>query len=320
MALEPSPAAPEPRHTGEAGIALVTVLWFVALMSALAVAMVGLGRDTALVSRHAVQAIEARAAMTSAVELAAAALGQGRWAVSGPLEWRQDRFLVRVAAEPESAKIDLNAASDDVLEALAAVATAALGQNDRAGLALGHAILDWRDPPGGRRLAGATADDYARAGLIGRPRHGPFQHIAELRSVLGMDQALFALIEPAVTVHHGLAEPDGLPVPPLVQAVLDRARGLGGAVESALDSAGQGLDDSPDGGATPVFVTDPRGLYTLDIEIVHEDGPSFRQRTVIWLAPSQGGRQHAVLENRSGLLPASGPTTTQLGEVPWPGR
>ena len=320
MALEPAPAPDQQPHAAEAGIALVTVLWFVALMSALAVGMVGLGRDTALASRHAVLAIEARVATTSAVELAAAALGEGRWPAAGPLEWRQGRFLARVVVEPESAKIDLNAASDEVIEALAAVATAALGQGPQAGLALGHAILDWRDPPGTRRLAGATADDYASAGRIGRPRHGPFQHTAELRSVLGMDQALFALIEPAVTVHHGQATPDGQPLPPLVQATLDRARGLGGAVESALDSAGQGLEDSPDGGATPVFVGDPRGLYTLDIEIVHEDGPSFRQQTVIWLDPPRGDRHHAVLENRSGLLPAGALAPTSLGEVPWPGR
>jgi general secretion pathway protein K len=317
MTVEPSPGRAQAAGAAEAGIALVTVLWFVAFMSALAVAMVGLGRDTALTSRHAVQSIEARAAMTSAVELAAAALGQGRWPIAGPLEWRAGAYRVRVGVVPESAKIDLNAASDELIEALAAVVTAALGENAQAGLALGHAILDWRDPAGTRRLAGATADDYARAGRIGRPRHGPFRHTAELRSVLGMDQARFALMEGALTVHHGQSEPDGQPLPPLVQAALDRARGLAPAVERALDSPGQALDGSAAGGAVPVFVGDPRGLYTLDIDIVHEDGPSFRQATVIWIDPPTGNRRHAVLENRSGLLPASaGP----VDEVRWLGR
>lgn len=317
MAVEPEARPPAQGGTAEAGIALVTVLWFVAAMSALAVAMVGLGRDTALTSRHAVHAVEARAAMAGAVELAAAALQQDQWPVSGPLLWRQGALEVRVTAEPESAKIDLNASSDELIEALAAVTVAGLGRSAEDGLALGHAILDWRDPPGPRRLSGATAEDYARAGRIGRPRHGPFRHVAELRSVLGMDQALFARMEAAVTVHHGQAEPEGQNLPPLVQATIDRARGLGSSAESALDSPGQTLEGSADAGTTPGFVTDPRGLYTLDIEIVHEDGPSFRQATVIWTDPPTGSRRFAVLENRSGLLPASaGP----LSEVAWPGR
>ncbi len=136
-----------------ARIALVTVLWFVALMSALAVAMVGLGRDTALASRHAAQVIEARALMTSAVELAVSARRRDRWSSAGPLDWRQGLYDGRVAARPESAKIDLNAASDDVIEAPAATAAAALGRSEDAGLALGRTILDWHDPAGslGRR-------------------------------------------------------------------------------------------------------------------------------------------------------------------------
>lgn len=141
-----------------------------------------------------------------------------------------------------------------------------------------------------------------------------------LRSVLGMDAALFAVLADAVTVHHRLAEPDGRPLPPLVEAGLDRARGLDTAVESTLDSPGQRLDEREDGATPPAFLSDPRGRYTLDIEIVHENGPSFRQRTVIWIDPPLGDRACAVLENRSGPLPAAALTETQPGEVPWPGR
>jgi len=298
----------------DAGIALVAVLWFVAMLSALAVAMVGHGRETALSSRYAVHAIEARAAMQSAVALAAAALGEGRWPAARPATWRQGALRIEVEAVPESAKIDLNAASDELIEALTGVAAAKLGRSADEALALAHAILDWRDPPGSRRLAGATADDYARAGRIGRPRHGAFRHVAELRSVLGMDAALFALLVDAVTVHHGLAEPDGQPLPPLVRAALDRVGGLGVDPESAFASAGQPVDE---GGAAPVFVTDPRGLYSLDIEIVHEDGPVFRQATVIWIAPPFGNRAHVVLASRPGLLPQAAGSS---GEVTWPGR
>lgn len=317
MTAEPAAGTPRLDGGGEAGIALVAVLWFVAMTSALAVAMIGLGRDTALTSRHTIHAIEARAAAGSAVELAAASLEQGRWPTAGPLAWRQGAFLVEVTAVPETAKIDLNAAGDELIEALAAVASAALGRGGDEALSVAHAILDWRDPAGTRRLAGATADDYARTGRIGRPRHGPFRHVAELRSVLGMDEALFATMADAVTVHHGLALPEGRPLPPMVRAALDHVRGLGRGAESALDSTAQELEGSDESGATPGFVTDPRGLYSLDIELVHEDGPGFRRTMVIWMSPPFGNRRYVVLETRSGLLPT---TTASMGEVAWPGR
>ena len=54
----------------DAGVALLTVLWFVAAMSALAITLVSISRDTAYVTRNAVRAIEARAALQGAVEIA----------------------------------------------------------------------------------------------------------------------------------------------------------------------------------------------------------------------------------------------------------
>jgi len=138
-----------------------------------------------------------------------------------------------------------------------------------------------------------------------------------LTAPTSLDEALFALMAEAATVHHGQDEPAEPIRSSLVRAALDRSRGLGSAPESALDSTVQQLDDGPDADAALGFASDPRGLYTLDIEILHEDGPSFRQATVIWIDSPLGNRRHAVLENRSGLLPATG---LSMGEVAWPDR
>jgi general secretion pathway protein K len=305
-------------------VALLTVLWFLVALSALAVTLAALARDTAYASRNAVRAIEVRTAMASAVEIAALGLWRGVQPDGSALAWRQGRFAVTVTIAPEGRKIDLNGAGDELIEALAAVAAEAAGRDEQAGLALGHTILDWRDPDGERRLAGAEADAYARSGRIGGPRDGPFRHIGELRGVMGVDDVLFDLLAPAVTVHHGLDVPSLQPTNELVRKALDRSRGLDLGLaepESSFDPDEQPLDEEADLGSTQLFIGDPDGLYTFEIELVHDDGPSFRQQTVIWIDPPPGAAPYAILESRSTILPKPAPATAaDTAATPWPGR
>ena len=313
-----------PRHghgQRDAGVALLTVLWFLVAMSGLAVTLAALGRDSAHASRNAIRALEVRTVMASAVEITAATLWRGQ-VIDGMLDWRQGPFTVLATVTPESGKIDLNAASDELIEALTAVATEALGRDSRQAVALAHAIQDWRDPDRERRLAGAEAADYAAAGRPGGPRDGPFPFVAELRSVIGMDEALFAVLAPALSVHHGQDQPGVAPTAGLVRQALDRARGLGLGMaggESSFDRADQPLEGGGTVEPTSFFTADPAGLYTIELELVHDDGPSFRQETVIWIDPPLATARYAVLESRSTLLP---PALEQpAGEAAaWPGQ
>jgi general secretion pathway protein K len=309
---------------GEAGVALLTVLWFLVALSALAVTLAALGRDTAYASRNAVRAIEVRTTMASALEIAGSSIWRGQQPDDGVLAWRQGRFAVTVTISPEGRKIDLNGAGDELIEALAAVAAEAAGRDEQAALALGHAILDWRDPDGERRLAGAEADAYARAGRIGQPRDGPFRFVAELRGVMGVDEALFDILAPAVTVNHGLDVPSLEPSNELVRKAGDRSLGLDSGLadpESSFDPDDQSLDDDPDLRSAPILIADPDGLYTLEIELVHDDGPSFRQQTVIWIDPPPGTAPYGILESRSTILPtATTGAADDDGAAAWPGR
>jgi hypothetical protein len=311
-----------PTPAAEAGVALLTVLWFLVAMSALAVTLAELGRDSAYASRNTVRGLEVRVAMASAVEIAATTVWRGRLPLDGRLRWRQGALALTAIVTPESGRIDLNAASDELIEALATVAVEAAGREPQAALPLAHAILDWRDPDRERRLAGAEARDYASAGGIARPRDGPFRFVAELRSVRGVDEALHAVLAPALSVHHGAELPLIETTIPLVRAALDRARGLGlGLVDGESPSSpdDQSLDEGDDSGAVAYFAADPAGLYTIEIELVHDDGPSFRQQTVIWIDPPLGTARYAVLESRSAILPP--PPVAPDGEAPaWPGR
>lgn len=308
------------RQGGDAGIALLAVLWFLVAMSGLAVAIASIGRDSAFTARNAIAAIEARAAIASAVEIASASLGRGNFPQSGKLKWQQGRMTIQIMATAENGKIDINAASDDLIEGLAAAAASAGSRPDADGVALGHAILDWRDTDQNRRLAGAEAGDYGAASKI---RDGSFPFIAELNAVMGMDEELFALLAPAVTVHHGAEEPTVGPASKLVSDALDRSQGLvpGEDAEqpSSFDSA-QSLDDTDVNDADAPFVADPGGLYTLDIEVIHDDGPTHRHETVIWIEPPLGDQQHAILESRSGALSSKTLQSMIAGDVPWPGR
>lgn len=304
----------------EAGIALLAVLWFLVAMSGLAAAIAGIGRDSAFAARNAIAAIEARAAIASAVEIAAASLREGSFPSSGIIEWRQGDMTIRVVAAAENGKIDLNAASDALIEGLAAAAVSESGGPAAKGQALGDAILDWRDTDRNRRLAGAEASDY---GESSKPRDGPFAFIAELRSVMGMDDELFALLAPAVTVHHGADQPSVGPASTLVQDALDRSRGMvpgEGTEGSPSFDLAQPLDDTDDQGVTAPFVADPSGLYTLDIAVIHDDGPTHRHETVIWIEPPVDDSQYAILESRSGALSGSAVQSMITGEAQWPER
>lgn len=316
---------------GDAGMALLTVLWFVALMSALAVTLIDLGRDSAYATRNAVKAIESRAAVGSAVAIAAQTLKNARFPDDGVLRWRQDRVAITVKATPEGGKIDLNAAGDDLIEALARIVA---GDAD-AGLALGHAILDWRDPGSERRLAGAEADDYAATGRLARPRDDLFRFPGELRSVLGVDAETYARLAANVTVAHGQPDPPAAMHPPLARAAIDglmEAEADAAGVENAFDVAEQSLDEAGDDAEPVVFSTDPDGLYTLDIELAYDDGPQFRQQTVIWTDPPTEFGRYAVLQSRSVVLPTANsapagevqgdmaPSTPAAGEPSWLSR
>jgi general secretion pathway protein K len=184
------------------GVALVVVLWVIALMAVLAAGFARGTRTEATLAFHQLAAAQAQALGEGGVERAVLELLRPL----GEREWRVDGTAYRVslgdgavdvAIQDESGKVDVNTAADELLTNL----FQALGMDADTSVALTDAIADWRDPDDERRLHGAEAADYRAAGLPYGPKNARFDSVDELREVLGMTQAFFQRLRPFVTVH-----------------------------------------------------------------------------------------------------------------------
>jgi general secretion pathway protein K len=184
------------------GWALVSVLWIVSMLAMLAAATQALTLTSYKTERRAGDAARADADLNAAVVRATAGIADPdlnqRWRVDGIAQnFAFDGTVIRVSVQDELGRIDLNSCDGSLLIQLLQAA----GQSLDDATALSDKILDWRSPSTLHRLHGATDADYAAKGYAWRQRHGPFQTVDELRLVMGMNDALFARIRPALTVY-----------------------------------------------------------------------------------------------------------------------
>jgi len=187
---------------GQRGVALVLVLWVSALLMVIASSFLFESRGDALVVQNSIAIARAQAAADAGVQRAVFELYRidnppDAWKRDGtPHEWTFDDAQVRIEMRDESAKIDVNTASDALLRGL----FLSLGMKDDEAAHLVDAILDWRDPDSLTRPFGAEAPEYEAAGLPYHPANAPFQAIEELQLVLGMRPEIYRQISPLVTI------------------------------------------------------------------------------------------------------------------------
>jgi general secretion pathway protein K len=187
---------------GQRGIALLTVLWVLALLSVIAAGLVVQTHAELQLARNMKEAAAARALADGGVFLAIPHLLDP----SQETQWRpdgQERLVefgggtIAIVLLDEAGKIGINTTSDEILAGLLAV----LGVGPELSTHLVDAIADWKDEDDLRRLNGAERDDYRRAGLPWVPRNGPFEAVEELRLVLGMTPEIYARLAPLVTIY-----------------------------------------------------------------------------------------------------------------------
>lgn len=288
----------------ERGLALIVVLWFLTAMTAMALGFTTLSRAETRRSHNLVEAVRARAVLAAALERTVEELREdaAAWRTDGTAErWTFDGAEVAVRIEGESGKLDLNAADEQLVLGL----MRALGLAEERAAELSDALLDWRDDNQLRRLHGAEERDYASAGRQHGPADGPFAHIAELRALLPMDPPTYGRLEPLVTVHTGLTQPDSTMAGRELRKALigvvgeqeERKASADEATAMRMESSwrsGAAAGEPPPQAAS--YARDPRGLYTVRLDVRLPGGYLGHADAVIWVADGEGQRLHRVLD------------------------
>lgn len=187
------------------GIALVTVLWLVVLLTLLgtAVSTVSLSQRR-MVQRYA-ESIADETAADSAIRLLLLKLFDGS-ADSRPAVGTQSIVLqdkaIHVSLSRESGRVDLNTASTALLYAF----FAANGYSEQEADQLAARIEDWRDSDSAPLPNGAELDNYRQRGLSYTPRDARFESVEELRQVLDAENIDSALLE-SLTVYSRAESP-----------------------------------------------------------------------------------------------------------------
>jgi len=295
------------RPQRQKGVALILVMWVLALIGVLLGSFALMARTENLESRHMFDTTSARYDAIAGVELALAQLRNPdpmqRWVADGrPYEFPYEGATVKVEITNESGKIDLNVADSATLMAL----FQSIGLDLGAAEALSDAIQDWRDADQQVRPHGAEAPQYAAAGLDYGPTNLPFQTVAEVQQVLGMNYEIYKKIEPAITVYSGTRTPNAAYAPyealmaipgmtqPLAQQIIATRQamppGTTGAIEGLTLPGGAAIMASG-GGLT----------YSIKSKATLPNGVSITfDATIRAGGVSTSGRPYTVLRWRDG--------------------
>lgn len=214
------------------GIALISVLWVLTLLSLIAASFMRTTRTEINLAYNLVENAKAEALADAGVHRVMWSLLQpyenGGWQIDGtPYVWRYNGGQVVISVQDEYGKIDLNRADATALRGLLSAIDLPLPEGGAAKLsldeidALTDAILDFRDPDDLTRLNGAEDADYRAAGLEWDAKDGFFASETELYQVIGMTPAIYEAIRPAVTVHSRRARINANTAPELVRRALD---------------------------------------------------------------------------------------------------
>lgn len=243
------------------GAALLLVLWLIVLLTGLVGGFAMLARIEGLQGRSLTRGLVAESAARAGVEyaLTRVALVDPRlqWQADGrPYQWRFADAQVEVSLIDEGGKLDINQADVALLGALLRAVGGEQAQSDR----LAAAIVDWRDIDQLSQPAGGGEDpDYSSAGLPYGAKDADFESVAELEQVLGFTPAIYARIEPHVTVFSGRPRPE----PAFASAEVLEALGMNGkevvAQRRRSDPASGGAPGAPlNGSASSTYSIDSR--------------------------------------------------------------
>ena len=297
---------PRARIARARGIALVLVLWVIALLVIVLGGFVVLARTENLQTRHLFDSARARYAAEAGLALAALELRRAnpelRWVPDGRrYAFDFEGAKIEIEITDESGKVDINGADELILAALFRT----VGVDEQRATQLADAVLDFRDPDDLVRANGAEDPEYDAAGLGYYPANRNFGTVEELHQVLGMDYDLYRLMEPHVTVYARTNRPN----PAFASAtVLQALPGITPDVAAALVDLrrqvppGQAAEPLvlPDG--TPLVPAGGGVTYTLRSKATLPNGAWTVLDATIRLGGAPGGRAFSILRWRPGSV------------------
>ena len=294
-----------PSRARQRGVALLLVLWAMALLAIVLGGFVLVARTETLQSRFLLDATRARYASEAGISRAAYELRRAdpltRWVADGrPYKVMFDDAEVEIALIDESGKIDFNVADEVLLLQL----FLSIGVEEPRARSLVDAIMDWRDPDDLVRANGAEERDYEAAGLSYKPTNFGFQTVGEVQQVLGMTWELFEQLEPYITVYSRNPQPNAAFAAPLVlQAMAGMTPGLAQQlVEQRWQLDPQQLAATPlvlpDG--TPLVAAGGGLTYTVRAKATLPNGTWTLLDATIRLGGPPGGRAYSILRWREG--------------------
>ena len=201
--------------TSRSGLALLTALALMVLISAAAVELTATAKPRRIAVAGVLERAELDAAATAGVEHARAQLSHlmqvgamqslrdparvlDAWTAANGMVLQSslgDEIEYRVELHDAGARLNVNAATDDQLRQLFVALRVDARRADR----LAESIGDWRDGDQLRRANGAEKSEYLRDGRAILPDDGPFASVAMLRFVMGMTDSLYRIVSPYVS-------------------------------------------------------------------------------------------------------------------------
>jgi general secretion pathway protein K len=297
-----------PRRTASGGFILVAVLWILAALATLATifsvylantavslslndgdiqteALVYAGLELTAYQVSTPKAASQPASQAGAPQVGAPGGPQADKAppppARGDFSFRLGRANVAVSFIPETARIDINAASPQLLASFFTV----LGVPRQQAEQYVQRIAGWTTTPKATQAVVASDNNeealYRAAGRAYAPRGAPFAHIDELSLVVDIPPAIVERAKPFLTVYTGKAGID----------VLDAAPEVVAAIPGLTPNLIQALAEARQTGADQQSVSRLLGALPLQGAVSIEGGDTYRVQVRIRY---DNGRQAAA--------------------------
>jgi general secretion pathway protein K len=262
------------------GFIVVVVLWIVSALATLAVIYAIYVATSAGALSVGDDRLQADALVYAALELTAYELsGRTPRPAHGSFSFSAGRAHVTAQFRTESARIDLNKASKELIAGLFGV----LGASPDDAKNYATNVVAWRTPSRSQNSNRNEASRYVEAGLNYAPRGGPFAHVGELWLVRGLPPELIARALPYVTVFSGMAEINAMEAAPEVLTALpsmnsDRLRDVMARRQTVSDSQAVIASFGP---AQDNVTKDAGNASRIDVRIDFDNGRQVSVESVI---------------------------------------